>query len=61
MINNLHPRLLLATPSALTRNVELGRNFKITGTPTLIFVNGNRVPGAVDAKQVEKLLTDAKG
>lgn len=47
--------------SALARNVELGRNFKITGTPTLVFTNGNRVPGAVDAKQVEKLLTDAKG
>ena len=47
--------------AALTRNVELGRNFKITGTPTLIFVNGSRVPGAVDAKQVEKMLADAKG
>jgi thiol:disulfide interchange protein DsbC len=47
--------------AALTRNVEIGRNFKITGTPTLVFVNGTRVPGAVDAKQVEKLLTDAKG
>ena len=46
--------------TALTRNVELGRNAKITGTPTLIFVNGSRVPGAVDAKQVEKMLTDAK-
>ena len=47
--------------SALTRNVELGRTYKITGTPTLIFVDGNRVPGAVDAKQVEKLLADSKG
>ena len=47
--------------TALTRNVELGRNAKITGTPTLIFVDGNRVPGAVDSKQVEKLLADAKG
>jgi len=45
--------------SALTRNVELGRNFKITGTPTLVFINGNRVPGAIDAKQVEKHLADA--
>jgi len=45
--------------SALARNVELGRNHKITGTPTLIFVDGNRVPGAIDAKQVEKLLTDS--
>ncbi len=47
--------------AAITRNVELGRNFKITGTPTLIFVDGSRVPGAVDSKQVEKLLNDAKG
>jgi thiol:disulfide interchange protein DsbC len=45
--------------TALTRNVELGRNFKITGTPTLVFINGNRVPGAIDAKQVEKHLADA--
>jgi thiol:disulfide interchange protein DsbC len=47
--------------TALTRNVELGRTYKITGTPTLIFSNGVRVPGAIDAKQVEKLLTEAKG
>ncbi|MBI2751602.1 MAG: DsbC family protein [Burkholderiales bacterium] len=46
--------------AALTRNVELGRNHKITGTPTLVFVDGNRVPGAIDAKQVEKLLTESK-
>ncbi|MDP3651367.1 MAG: DsbC family protein [Rhodoferax sp.] len=47
--------------SALTRNVELGRTYKITGTPTLIFSNGSRIPGAIDAKQVEKLLTESKG
>jgi thiol:disulfide interchange protein DsbC len=40
--------------------VELGRTYKITGTPTLIFTGGNRVPGAIDAKQVEKLLAEAK-
>ena len=47
--------------TAVARNVELGRGHKITGTPTLIFIDGSRVPGAVDSKQVEKLLTDAKG
>ena len=47
--------------TALARNVELGRTHKITGTPTLLFIDGSRVPGAVDAKQVEKLLSDAKG
>jgi thiol:disulfide interchange protein DsbC len=46
--------------NALKRNVELGRNFKINGTPTLIFVDGSRVPGAIDAKQIEKRLADAK-
>jgi thiol:disulfide interchange protein DsbC len=46
--------------NALKRNVELGRSFKINGTPTLVFVDGTRVPGAIDAKQIEKRLTDAK-
>jgi thiol:disulfide interchange protein DsbC len=46
--------------NAIKRNVELGKNFKITGTPTLIFVDGSRVPGAIDAKQIEKRLADAK-
>ena len=45
---------------ALKRNVELGRKHKINGTPTLIFVDGTRVPGAIDAKQLEKRLADAK-
>jgi len=46
--------------AALTRNLELGRKHKITGTPTLVFVDGTRVPGAIGTAQVEKLLADAK-
>ena len=42
--------------TALVRNVELGRKYKITGTPTLVFADGSRVPGAVAADQVEKRL-----
>jgi thiol:disulfide interchange protein DsbC len=45
--------------TALSRNVELGRKYKINGTPTLLFVNGSRVPGAVDAKKVEQMLSQA--
>jgi thiol:disulfide interchange protein DsbC len=45
---------------AIARNLEFGRKYKITGTPTLVFANGSRVPGAVSAAQVEKLLADAK-
>jgi thiol:disulfide interchange protein DsbC len=46
--------------AALTRNVEFGKKHKITGTPTMFFVDGTRVPGAIDAAQVEKLLASAK-
>ena len=46
--------------SALARNLEFGRKYKITGTPTLVFADGSRVPGAIGATQVEKLLADAK-
>ncbi len=46
--------------SALTRNVEYGRKMRITGTPTLIFANGSRVPGAISSAQVEKLLAEAQ-
>lgn len=46
--------------AAIERNVELGRKFKITGTPTLIFTDGQRVPGAISAAQVEKFLGDGK-
>jgi thiol:disulfide interchange protein DsbC len=45
--------------TALSRNVELGRKYKINGTPTLLFTNGSRVPGAVDAKKVEQMLVQA--
>jgi len=44
--------------AAIARNVELGRKYKITGTPTLLFVNGARVPGAVDSARVEQALAD---
>ena len=46
--------------SAIARNVELGKKHKITGTPTLIFADGSRVPGAINAQQIEKYLTDIK-
>ena len=45
--------------ASLTRNVELGRKHKVEGTPTLIFSNGVRVPGAIDTKQIESHLAVA--
>ncbi|WP_440109895.1 DsbC family protein [Acidovorax sp. BL-A-41-H1] len=45
--------------SAIQRNLAFGRQYKITGTPTLIFANGTRVPGAIGAAEVEKRLAEA--
>ena len=45
--------------TALQRNVEFGRKYNITGTPTLIFTDGTRTPGAIPAAQVEKQLAAA--
>ena len=44
---------------ALQRNLAFGKKYKITGTPTLIFANGTRVPGAIGAQEVEKRLAEA--
>jgi thiol:disulfide interchange protein DsbC len=46
--------------SAITRNLEFGRKYRITGTPTLIFADGSRIPGALSAQQVEQHLAQAK-
>jgi thiol:disulfide interchange protein DsbC len=37
-----------------------GRAHKITGTPTLVFANGTRVPGAISAERLEKLLDESQ-
>ena len=46
--------------TALERNIEFGKKHKITGTPTVFFADGSRVPGAISSQQVEKFLADAK-
>ena len=46
--------------AALTRNVEFGRKWRINGTPTLVFADGSRVPGAISAQQVEQKLAEVK-
>ncbi|MEO8021198.1 DsbC family protein [Polaromonas sp.] len=46
--------------SAMERNIEFGKKYRITGTPTVIFADGSRVPGAISAREVEKHLAEAK-
>jgi thiol:disulfide interchange protein DsbC len=40
--------------------LALGKRMKITGTPTIIFADGSRVPGAIDAKALEAKLATLK-
>jgi thiol:disulfide interchange protein DsbC len=46
--------------AAIDRTLDFGRKHKITGTPTIFFADGSRVPGAISSQQIEKFLTDAK-
>ena len=39
---------------------DLGRKLKITGTPTIFFTDGTRIPGAIDAKGLEEKLASIK-
>jgi thiol:disulfide interchange protein DsbC len=58
MVRDQTPAGASCDNAAITRNVELGRKYKITGTPTLVFTDGSRVPGAISTAQVEKYLSE---
>ena len=47
--------------SALERNLAFSKKYKITGTPTVFFANGTRVPGAISAQDIEKQLASVAG
>jgi thiol:disulfide interchange protein DsbC len=53
----------MAAESCATPNdavLELGHKLHITGTPSIFFADGSRVPGAVDAKSLEAKLNSIK-
>jgi thiol:disulfide interchange protein DsbC len=56
MLHGVEPASAKCDTAAVDRNIQLGKKYKITGTPTLIFADGSRVPGAIGADQVEKRL-----
>ncbi len=45
---------------ALNRNAEMGRKYKINGTPSIVFEDGKRIPGAMNAEQIEKQLVASR-
>ena len=60
MLEDITPAEAKCDTAPLQRNVEFGRKARITGTPTIIFADGSRVPGAIPADRIEKFLTEAK-
>ncbi|MBK7648396.1 MAG: DsbC family protein [Betaproteobacteria bacterium] len=46
--------------SAVTKNQEFGRKLNITGTPTIFFADGERVPGAVPLARIEQKLNQVR-
>ena len=40
----------------IDETIALGNKLNFTGTPTLIFANGEVVPGALPVEQIEQLL-----
>lgn len=59
MLNATTPATASCDTAALTRNVAFGQKYRITGTPTVIFANGKRVPGAISTEQIEANLASA--
>ena len=60
MVRDQAPAAANCDASAIARNIDIGRKFKITGTPTLVFADGSRVPGAISVAEVEKHLSEGK-
>ncbi len=58
MVKDVPPTPATCDAAAVARNVAFGKKARITGTPTLFFADGSRVPGAVGADRVEAKLRE---
>ncbi|QJR13688.1 DsbC family protein [Usitatibacter palustris] len=60
MIRDTQPAAASTCENPIDKIVAFGREKRITGTPTLFFEDGERIPGAVPVAQIEQRLVDAK-
>jgi len=44
----------------VTKNQEFGRRLNISGTPTIFFADGERIPGAIPLQKLEQKLGQLK-
>lgn len=59
MVNGVEPKAESTCENPIEKNLALGQRHRINGTPTLIFENGQRVPGAVPLAKINDLLAEA--
>ena len=61
MIDGVTPAKSPATcdTAAIERNLELGRRYKVNGTPAVVFEDGTRAPGAIPADRLEQRMKEA--
>lgn len=60
LVNNIAPTGAGTCDTPIDKILAFGRSKNITGTPTLFFVDGSRVPGAIPYEQIEQRLASAK-
>jgi thiol:disulfide interchange protein DsbC len=60
MLQGITPPTVSCDNHNIDAIVEFGRKNRINGTPTMFVADGTRVPGAIDAAQIEALLNAVK-
>lgn len=55
MLHDVAPPQASCDTAALDANLAFARKHDITGTPTLVFADGRRIPGAINAEQIEQM------
>jgi thiol:disulfide interchange protein DsbC len=63
MLDNKQPAQVMGKcdSSAIDRNVALGRKHGVNGTPSMVFVSGERVPGVISLEELEKKFATVPG
>jgi len=59
-LNNVTPTASGTCPNPIEKNLELGKKFRVNGTPTFILADGQRMSGWKPAPQMSKLLDEAQ-
>jgi thiol:disulfide interchange protein DsbC len=60
MLKNVAPTAAPTCDNPVDKLVEFGAKRGINATPTLVFANGDRIPGAISAAQIEKMMSAPK-